>query len=155
MLLYPFPMPRSGKRIRGELAKSKRAIFESYGTARAWDARRRGRRRIAVPGVTVVSVNWNTLEFLRVFVAAVSHRTPGAHILIVDNASSDGSREFLKNHSAVTSILLPVNVRHGRALDIGVGHVATDTVVVLDIDAFPVHDQWLDASLSALNEGGA
>jgi len=117
-------------------------------------ARRAARRCATGPGITVVTVNWNTLPFLEALLDIVSARSPaGTRILVVDNGSSDGSREFLRGRSDVDSILLPINIGHGLALDLAVAKVTTDIVVVLDVDAFPISDAYLDASLEALAAG--
>ncbi len=49
-------------------------------------------------------------------------------------------------------VLLPLNVGHGPALDVGAANVRTERFVALDVDAFPVTpDQvaWMDSSTSA------
>jgi len=52
------------------------------------------------PGVTVVTVNWNSLHYLERMLAAVEAMSPpGTEILVVDNASSDGSREFVRQRA--------------------------------------------------------
>jgi glycosyltransferase involved in cell wall biosynthesis len=78
---------------------------------------------------------------------------PGTEIIVADNASRDGSREYLKARKGIRAVLLPTNVGHGVALDIVVPRVETEYLAVLDIDAFPVSDQWLAASIAALETG--
>lgn len=135
-------------------AWAKRALVDTYGTVRWRLARRVGRRATIEPGITVVTVNWNTLPFLRVLVETVRARSPeGTRILVIDNASRDGSHEYLRSRPEIESVLLRVNIRHGRALDLGVTMARTDTVIVLDIDAFPTTNTWLDDSLAALEQG--
>ena len=48
---------------------------------------------------------------------------------------------------------LPVNVGHELALDLGFLLVETEYAVALDIDAFPLHDRWLDELLAPLAAG--
>jgi len=74
-------------------------------------------------------------------------------ILVVDNHSTDGSRAFLKSHPNVRSILLPINVGHGLALDIGFLCARTDYAIALDVDAFPLADTWIDSLLEPLSRG--
>src|SRR6478672_4924516 len=78
--------------------------------------RRRARGRLASlhPGeVTVVTVNWNSSPFLGVLLELVRARSPaGTRILVVDNASSDGTRELLAAHPDVRSVRIPTNVGH-------------------------------------------
>lgn len=126
----------------------------TFGIMRGILARRNARRRKSVPGITVVTVNWNTLSYLRVLIDFVKARSPqGLRLVVVDNASSDGSREFLHKRDDVHSIFLNVNIRHGLALDLGVAAARTEFVVALDVDAFPIHAGWLSPSIRALEEG--
>ena len=120
--------------------------------------RRRARRRIGSlePGaVTVVTVNWNSWRHLEVLIELVRRRSPpGTRIMVVDNGSVDGSRERLAEHPDVSALGLPINVGHELALDLGVLLCRTEFVVALDVDAFPLHDGWLDELLAPL-DGGA
>jgi len=105
-------------------------------------------------GVTVVTVNYNSLPQLRVQLAALERYTADPiDIIVVDNASKDGSREFLRAQPKVRPLLLPINVGHGFALDLAVLSASTSTVVTLDIDAFPVSPGWLPAVREPLAEG--
>jgi glycosyltransferase involved in cell wall biosynthesis len=114
------------------------------------------RRRIEPDGVTVVVVNFNTRAMLETVLGAVRRLSPpGTEIVVVDNRSRDGSRAWLrgKPHD-VRPILLPVNLGHGRALDIGLCRARHPVVVTLDSDAFPYADRWLETLLDALGEPG-
>jgi glycosyltransferase involved in cell wall biosynthesis len=114
--------------------------------------RRLGRLR---PGeATVVTVNWNSSPFLEVLLGLVARRSPqGVRIIVVDNNSKDTSGELLTRHPEVTAVKLPVNVGHELALDIGFLLAQTEYVIALDIDAFPLHDHWLEELLAPLDAG--
>lgn len=106
------------------------------------------------PSCTVVTVNWNSLPFLTRTLRAIEAMSPvGTEILVVDNASTDASREYLKTLSRVRTMRLPVNVGHGMALDLAIPTIDTEYVAIRDVDAFPVTDQWLQRSIAALNSG--
>lgn len=119
--------------------------------------RARAQRRLGSlrPGTaTIVTVNWNSWEHCAVLIELVRRRSPaGTEILVVDNASEDGSREKLRAHEGVRHLLLPVNMGHDLAMDLGVLLCETEYVVALDIDAFPLHDRWLDDLLGPLDAG--
>jgi glycosyltransferase involved in cell wall biosynthesis len=119
--------------------------------------RARARHRLGSlrPGaVTVVTVNWNSWEHLRVFLEVVRSRSPAdTRILVVDNGSRDGSRERLIARSDICALLLPVNAGHELALDLGILLCETEFAVTLDVDAFPLHDRWLSELLPALDTG--
>lgn len=147
-------MTTVARTMHGRAARIKKSAIHSYGTMRSVVPRARARRKTTEPGITVVTVNWNTLPFLRIFLETVKARSPvGTRIIVVDNGSNDGSHEFLQGCADIETILLKINIRHGRALDLAVAQVKTETVVVLDIDAFPISDTWLVGSLEALENG--
>lgn len=119
--------------------------------------RARARRRLdrLAPGAaTVVTVNWNSWPHLEVLIDVVRRRSPaGTRIIAVDNGSSDESRRRIREHPEVRGLLLPVNVGHELAMDLGVLLAETEFVVALDVDAFPLHDDWLERLLGPLSEG--
>lgn len=119
--------------------------------------RARARRRLGrlQPGAaTVVTVNWNSWPHLEVLVDVVRRRSPaGTRIVAVDNGSVDGSRERIRARDDVEGLLLPLNLGHELAMDLGVLAAETEYVVALDVDAFPLHDDWLQRLLAPLSEG--
>jgi glycosyltransferase involved in cell wall biosynthesis len=119
--------------------------------------RARSRRhlgRLAPGQATIVTVNWNSWDHAAVLIDVVSRRSPeGTRILIVDNGSEDGSRRRLRAEDRASCVLLPVNAGHELALDLGVLLCETEFVVALDVDAFPLHDDWLERLLAPLDEG--
>ncbi len=101
----------------------------------------------------MVIVNWNSLEFLKVAIGAVLRFSPSeTRLVVIDNGSTDGSKEWL-NLQPVTVISLHRNFGHGAALDLGVLAARTQNVVVLDVDAFPISENWLDVLVSMLDNG--
>lgn len=103
---------------------------------------------------TVVTINWSSWTHLEVLLDVVRRRSPGdTRLLVVDNHSEDDSRQQLAQRRDVGSILLPVNVGHDLALDVGVLSAATEYVITLDVDAFPLRDRWLDDLLAPLSAG--
>jgi glycosyltransferase involved in cell wall biosynthesis len=135
------------------LSAAKGHLVRSTGAAVAAARRRRApatyRRR-----VTVVTVSWNSLPFLQRTLAAVRAMSPvETEILVVDNGSSDGSADYLRARTDTRSMLLPVNVGHGVALDLAMAELDTEYVAVLDVDAFPISPEWLPQSIAALDAG--
>ena len=102
----------------------------------------------------MVTVNWNSWPHLEVLIDVVRRRSPAeTRIIAVDNGSVDGSRERIAERADVEGLLLPVNVGHELAMDLGVLLAETEFVVALDVDAFPLHDDWLQRLLTPLSEG--
>ena len=130
--------------LRGGLVRSSRALGV-----------RHARRRSLRPGVTVITANFNTLDYLKACVAGVRrHSPPDVSFLVVDNASRDGSRRWAADRPDVRMLRLPLNIGHGQALDVGVLWACrTEQFVVLDVDAFPISDDWLPRLLEPLSNG--
>ena len=106
------------------------------------------------PGCTVVTVNWNSLAFLRMTIEAIRATSPAdTEIIVFDNGSSDDSLDYLRSRNDVRVMRSPVNLGHGVALDLAVASVDTEYVAVLDVDAFPISDRWLPESFAALAAG--
>lgn len=59
--------------------------------------------------VCVIIVTWNRLEMLKKCVSAARAHARGADILVVDNASTDGTGEWLNTQSGVDVLSLPEN----------------------------------------------
>ena len=78
--------------------------------------------------------------------------SPDAELLVVDNASSDDSRQVIRDHD-VRSIMLPINLGHGPAMDLAVSRVHTEFFATLDVDAFPVRADWLEVLRAELDRG--
>ena len=107
------------------------------------------------PGVTVVIVNWNGRPLMPDVLAAIEKYSPDRpEVIVVDNASSDGSRPWLRSqrHRA-RPVLLPRNIYHGAGMDLGFLLSRTEYVVALDVDAFPIRADWLEALQAPLRAG--
>jgi glycosyltransferase involved in cell wall biosynthesis len=115
---------------------------------------RRRVRRLRPGAATIVTVNWNSWAHLAVLIRLVQRRSPpGTEILVVDNGSSDARSHRPRGLDGVRTVLLPLNMGHDLALDLGVLLCRTEFAVTLDIDAFPLHDRWLDELEGALRGG--
>ena len=116
-------------------------------------ARRRA-DRLRPAEATIVTVNWNSWGHLSVLIDLVRRRSPaGTEILVVDNGSARARAERPRGIPGVRTVLLPLNMGHDFALDLGVLLCGTEFVVALDVDAFPLHDRWLDELEDALRDG--
>lgn len=101
--------------------------------------------------ITVLTVNHNTLDFLKLLVQSVRKfrgQVP-TEILVIDNQSTDGSGEWAAAQPDVEAHLLPSNTGHGPGLDYGLRLVKTRFVLVLDSDAHLQRSGW-DADLIQL-----
>lgn len=110
-----------------------------------------GRSRIAV-----VIVNWNAGAYLEETLAAVvGQRRPADRILVVDNASTDGSCQMVERFSGVELLRLEANVGFAAANNVG-SRMASDCdwLAFLNPDAFP-DVEWLERlAAAAMNYPG-
>lgn len=149
--LRPLSIP-DARRIASQLKFRGTRVIATAGAATSRFVARHRHRRLEPGRFTVVAVNWNTAEFLEDLIRGVRTFSPDADLLIVDNASTDDSREVLRR-TGVARMQLPINVGHGPALDLAVGRVRTEFFATLDVDAFPVRADWLDVLRAELDRG--
>ena len=104
-----------------------------------------------VATVTVVIVNWNGGRFLDRCLSAVQAQTiiPN-EIILVDNASSDGSLDIVRRFPSVRVLQQEKNLGFARGNNVAIQASAGESewVALLNPDAFP-DPHWLEAMLSA------
>lgn len=106
---------------------------------------------LACAKVTVVIVNWNGEKFLERCLIALMGQTVQPHeIILVDNASSDGSIAIVKQFSSVQLMLLCQNTGFARGNNLAIDRASleSDWIALLNPDAFP-NSHWLEALLLA------
>jgi GT2 family glycosyltransferase len=94
--------------------------------------------------VAVLIVNWNAGDYLPTALAALAkQRRPADRIVVVDNASTDGSREAVARLPAHQHNALDHNVGFAAGNNIAAASVADcDWLAFLNPDAFP-EPEWL------------
>lgn len=113
---------------------------------------------MGIPRVTVVIVNFNGGEHLLRCLAGLAAQTvPPRAIVLIDNASSDGS--LAAAHAAVTADprlakrttieALPDNLGFAAAANRGLAQADTEFVALLNPDAVPAPD-WLEKLLESV-----
>ncbi len=94
--------------------------------------------RPSAESATVVIPTWNALDLLErnlPFVVAALAAHPGNEIIVVDNASVDGTAQFLRSSfPTVKVITLPKNLGFGGGSNAGMRVAANDVVVLLNND---------------------
>jgi hypothetical protein len=99
---------------------------------------------------TVLAVNHNTPDFMRLLVAPTRKFSEEDHVIIIfDNDSKDGSREWLETQTNIRSIYSSTNIGHGLGLDQAFPFVETPWTCVLDIDCHVQRPGW-DGALRGL-----
>ena len=83
--------------------------------------------------VAVVVPSWNSLELLPACLDSLSDQSDGLELLVVDNGSTDGSVELLRERG-VPHVSLPRNVGFAPAVNLGVRETKAPVVLVLNAD---------------------
>lgn len=105
------------------------------------------------PAVSVIIVNYNGKHFLQECLSSVI-RDCGerVEIIVVDNASIDGSAQFLReSFPNVIVIESGSNLGFAGGNNLGVRHAKSDMIILLNNDTV-VHPGWLQGLLDAVRE---
>lgn len=101
--------------------------------------------------VTVIIVNWNGEDFLERCLSALMRQTVKPHeIIVVDNASSDGSIAIVERFPTVRLMLPGRNTGFARGNNLAIDGASLESVwiALLNPDAFAA-PRWLEALLLA------
>lgn len=96
----------------------------------------------------LVITSFNGQELLKKQLPVVLKFSPNIHkIIVVDDASTDGTVEFLKSkYPKIECIPNPKNLGFTKSTNIGVSHSKADFVVLLNNDVYP-QKHYLDSAL--------
>jgi GT2 family glycosyltransferase len=103
--------------------------------------------------VSIIIPNWNGKRYLRDCLEAIRAQTYGNfEVLLVDNASSDSSIDFVKtSFPEIRVIALPQNRGFSGAANEGIKKAKGELVALLNNDAFP-EKNWLKAMVEGIQE---
>ena len=105
-----------------------------------------------IPRFTIISVNYNTKEWIKLLIEKVREFTGVPYeFIIIDNGSSDGSVEYLEKQKDIILLKNDMNIGHGPALDYGFSFIRTRYAIVIDSDAHPIRADWINKLLSSLD----
>ncbi len=110
----------------------------------------------AVRAVSIVIPVRNGARTLPACLDAVARQEPipdvTVELIVVDNGSSDASREFAESHPAVTRVITETRPGSYAARNAGLAVASGDVIAFTDADCVPAAD-WLRAGIEALAEG--
>lgn len=90
---------------------------------------------VAVPAVAVVAVNWNGRRDCEGMLNSIRGQTLAAsEIVVVDNGSADGSREWFAAQPGVQLLANPGNTGFSAAVNQGLRATASDYVLLCNLD---------------------
>lgn len=83
----------------------------------------------------IVILNWNGCHFLQQFLSLLEQNSDGVHIFVIDNASTDGSIDYLtKEHPKVKSILLDKNYGFAEGYNRGLQQIDASYYILINSD---------------------
>lgn len=104
------------------------------------------------PLVSIVIVNYNALEYLRDCLDSVlGTKYPNYEVIVVDNNSSDGSREIARRYTNITLIENEENKGFAEGCNIGIG-VARGTYITLLNPDTTVKETWLNPVIETMEK---
>ena len=110
--------------------------------------------RQAAENVTIVIPLFNQLQYTKICLESLqSHGVCGARILLINNGSTDGTREYLTSCQGVDVLNNLENLGCAGAWNQGVEESATEWVLLLNNDVI-VSPGWLEGLLSFARERG-
>jgi len=87
------------------------------------------------PLVSIVITNYNYGRYLRTSIdSALAQTYPNVEVIVVDDGSSDGSREIIESYGTRIVAILKANGGHGSALNAGFEASRGEIVMFLDAD---------------------
>jgi GT2 family glycosyltransferase/cytochrome c-type biogenesis protein CcmH/NrfG/predicted SAM-dependent methyltransferase len=119
---------------------------------RKWEAERSESVSSTLPKTSIVILARNQLEYTARCLESIDRWTPEPHeVIVVDNASTDGTREFLKqwaaDHPEFRAITSETNLGFAGGNNLGMGKATGDYVLLLNNDVV-VTPGWLERLLA-------
>lgn len=100
-------------------------------------------QKMEAPKVAVVILNYNGLHWLKTFLADVISKSKEADVIIADNASSDKSLDYVKEHFPSLKIVEnKENTGYAGGYNNALQHICADYYVLLNSDV-EVTDNWI------------
>ncbi|MBO4266952.1 MAG: glycosyltransferase family 2 protein [Lachnospiraceae bacterium] len=90
--------------------------------------------------VTVIIPNYNGIQYLGECLDSLEKQTMSADIIVVDNASTDGSLDILSGYPDIKLIKLDSNFGFCRAVNEGIAATKTKYLILLNNDTKPEPD---------------
>ncbi|HEY6746443.1 MAG TPA: glycosyltransferase family 2 protein [Mycobacteriales bacterium] len=101
------------------------------------------------PETTVLVVTWRARDLLAECLTGLRSQTVPHRLLVIDNASSDGTASLLASFPEARVLRMPRNLGFAGGVAAGLAAVGTPYVALLNDDAVP-SPGWLAALLAAL-----
>lgn len=92
--------------------------------------------------VSIIIINYNTLKMTRDCIDSVFAKTNGVEfeVILVDNASTDGSKEYFEKDNRIIYIYSEENLGFGRANNLGYKYTKGNYIFLLNSDTLLVNN---------------
>jgi rhamnosyltransferase len=104
------------------------------------------------PMASVVIRNRNERRHLERLLRILSRQTMQPEIVLVDNESTDGSREIAAAHGANVVHLPKSDFTYGHAINVGVANASADTIIMLSSHSLPWGNRFIENCLKPFLE---
>jgi N-acetylglucosaminyl-diphospho-decaprenol L-rhamnosyltransferase len=106
-------------------------------------------------GLALVTVSHDSEPELRALLESVARHLPGAHVVVADSGSSDGSLALARSwQGRATAVELGANVGYGAAVNAGLRMVEEPVTVVLNPDVELLDDSLAELATELLRSEG-
>ena len=102
--------------------------------------------------ISVIIISYNSLEYLSdCFNSVLPQLTHGDELIVIDNASSDGSQNFIR-HSFPQALFVEskVNLGYAKAANLGIRESSGDYILILNPDAV-LGENYIAEAIQALD----
>lgn len=92
--------------------------------------------------VSIIIVNYNTISLTKQCIDSVFEKTSGVvfEVILVDNASTDGSKDLFEKDNRIRYIYSEKNLGFGRANNLGYGQAHGEYLFLLNSDTYLVNN---------------
>ncbi len=107
---------------------------------------------MSVPKVSIIVINYNGKKYLDACLSSLEKQTYyNFEVIFVDNASIDGSADYVKAHFPSVSIIEnPENYGFAKGNNIGIGEAKGDLIAILNNDT-EVTPGWVEELVRSIN----
>lgn len=111
-------------------------------------------KRADYPLVSFVVLSWNTLRDTKLCIESIRKTEyPNKEIVVIDNGSTDGSKEYLEKLEKITYVSLPKNMGFTGGQIIALRHCNGEYIALINSDAVIAKD-WAKRCLETFNSEG-
>ncbi len=98
----------------------------------------------------IVILNYNGLDYLKKFLPKVLKFSESASVVVIDNASTDASVDFLKEQNDIQLVELSKNYGFAGGYNQGLKHLTAQHYILLNSDVLVIKG-WIDPMIELLN----